>query len=88
MFSPSAIADCLACQHLTTLNRAARAGEIKKPYFADPGAELLRKLGLEHELKYLNELKGRGLKVVEIATDASWSEAAEATREDGSGRGL
>ena len=42
---------------------------------------MLRKLGLEHEQKYLDELKARGLKVVEIPTDVSWSEAAVATRE-------
>src|SRR6266545_4180379 len=81
MFSPSAIADFLACQHLNALNRAATSGKIKKPYFADPGAELLRRLGLEHELKYLNELKGRGLRVVEISTDVPWSQTAAATLE-------
>src|SRR5258705_11069343 len=75
------IANFLACQHIATLNREQEEEKISKEGFADPGAELLRKLGLEHELKYLNELKARGLKVVEIASDASWSEAAEATRE-------
>ncbi|HYJ87201.1 MAG TPA: hypothetical protein VEW46_14160 [Pyrinomonadaceae bacterium] len=37
MFSPTSIANFLACQHLTALNRAEAAGEIKKPFFADPG---------------------------------------------------
>jgi hypothetical protein len=55
MFSPTAIADFLACRHLTALNRAAAAaGEIKKPKFADPGLELLIKLGLAHELHVIN----------------------------------
>ncbi len=49
--------------------------------FADPGAELVRKLGLEHEQKYLNELKDRQLKVVEISTNVLWTEAATASRE-------
>src|SRR5258705_13357469 len=81
MFFATDIANFLACQHMATLNREQVEGKISKKVFADPGAELLRKLGLEHEQKYLNELKARGLKVVEIATDASWSEAAQATRE-------
>src|SRR5258705_1993139 len=82
MFSPSAIADFRACQHLNALNRAARAGEIKKPYFADPGLELLRKLGLAHEQKYLKLLTDeKGLKVVAVPDGLSWSEAARQTLE-------
>src|SRR5258705_700134 len=80
MFFATDIANFFAGKHIATLNREQQEGKISKKAFADPGAELLRKLGLEHELKYLNELKV-GLKVVEIATEASWSEAAEATRE-------
>jgi predicted RecB family nuclease len=75
------IANFLACQHIATLNREQAEGKISKKVFADPGAELLRKLGLEHELKYLNELKARGLEVVEIATEVLWSEAAQTTRD-------
>ncbi len=60
MFFATDIANFLACQHIATLNREEEEGKISKKVFADPGAELLRKLGLEHELKYLNELKARG----------------------------
>src|SRR6266536_4496452 len=81
MFFATDIANFLACQHIATLNREQEEGKIRKKVFADPGAELLRKLGLEHEQKYLDELKARGLKVVEIPTDVSWSETAVATRE-------
>ena len=43
---------------------------------------MLRKLGLEHEAKYLKELKeGRGLEVLEISTEDGWEKAAKATRE-------
>src|SRR5258705_12985309 len=77
MFSPSAIADFLACKHLTALNRAAKANEIKKPYFADPGLELLKKLGLAHEQRYLRQLtEERGLKVVSLPEGISLSVAA------------
>ncbi len=88
MYFATDVANFLACPHITTLNREREEGKISKKVFADPGAELLRKLGLEHEQKYLDELKARGLKVVEIATDVSWSEAAVANaRGNGSGRG-
>ena len=81
MFFATDIANFLACQHILTLERAEAAGDISKRHYADPGAELLRKLGLEHEQKYLKELvETTGLKVVEISTDGGWSEAAVATR--------
>jgi predicted RecB family nuclease len=81
MFFATDITNYLACQHIATLNREHQEGKIRKNVYADPGAELLRKLGLEHEPKHLSELKARGLKVVEISTDVLWTEAASATRE-------
>ena len=76
------IADFLACQHISTLERQEKLGEVEKTYYADPGAELLRKLGLEHEAKYLKELREvRGLEVVEISTEGGWEKAAKATRQ-------
>lgn len=82
MFSPSAIADFLACQHLTALNRAAKAGEIKKPYFADPGLELLQKLGLAHEQRYLKQLEeDQQLNVFSVPDGLGWSDAAARTIE-------
>jgi predicted RecB family nuclease len=79
MFSASNIADFLACQHLMTLGRAAARGEIKKPFFADPGIDLLRELGLKHEQNYLSQLRqAQGLEVVEIPSSP---DAAEVTIE-------
>jgi predicted RecB family nuclease len=82
MFSPSAIADFLACQHLTELNRELRDGEIEKPhYYPDLGLALLRKLGLEHEQKFLGRLQEEGKNVVAIPDDLSRSEGARRTVE-------
>jgi uncharacterized protein len=53
IYSPTSIADFLACQHLSALNRAEAAGHIKRPHFADPGLDLLIKLGQAHEQAYL-----------------------------------
>src|SRR5262245_10090235 len=81
MFSPTSIADFLACQHLTALNRAAAAEEIKKPYFPDPGLELLIKLGNAHEQAYLTKLTEQGLSVTVIPTDGLRRDAAARTIE-------
>jgi len=81
MFSPTSIANFLACQHLTALNRAAAAGEIKKPFFADPLLDFLIRLGQAHEQAYLRQLTAQGLTVVEIPTDGSRREAAARTVE-------
>ncbi len=80
MFSPTSIANFLACQHLTALNRAEAAGQIKKPFFADPGLDLLKRLGLAHEQSYLRDLTDvRGLDLARIPDDISWNEAAAQT---------
>ena len=81
MFSPTSIANFLACQHLTALNRAEAAGEIKKPFFPDPGLDLLIKLGEAHEQAYLTHLTEQGRAIVEIQTDGSRRDAAARTVE-------
>jgi uncharacterized protein len=64
---------------LLTLDRAEADGKIKKPYFHDPGVELLRELGARHEQAYLRHLIDQGLDVANIPTDASWAEGATQT---------
>src|SRR6266576_427702 len=81
MFSPTSIANFLACQHLTALNRATASGEIKKPFFADPLLDFLIKLGQAHEQAYLTQLTEQGLTIVEIPTDGSRRDAAGRTIE-------
>jgi predicted RecB family nuclease len=80
MFSPTSLANFLACQHLTALDRAEAAGQIKKPFFADPGLDLLVKLGLAHEEKYLRYLtEVQNLQVTRIAQGTSWEDAVAET---------
>jgi predicted RecB family nuclease len=82
VFSATDIANFLACRHLLTLKRAEAAGEIKKPFFRDPGVDLLRELGNRHETAYLRHLVDeRGLEVVRIPTDISWKDAVARTIE-------
>ena len=81
MYFATNIASFLACQHIATLERKEAAGEIKRKLYADPGAELLRKLGLEHERNYLRQLIEEGRNVVEIPIGGPWSESSAQTRE-------
>ena len=80
MFSATDIANFLACHHLTALDREEAAGEIRKPFFSDPGIELLRKLGLQHEQAYLHSLgEQQAAEIVEIPKGISgrgcWQDA-------------
>lgn len=80
--SPSDIANFLACQHLTSLDRAEATGEIRRPFFPDPSLDLLRELGLNHEQKYLKSLQSSGRSaLVEIPGTLPAPEAAVKTIE-------
>src|SRR5215469_16021603 len=79
MFSASDVANFLGCRHLLTLDLAEAAGEIKKPYFHDPGVELLRELGARHEQAYLRHLIDQGLGVAIVPRNVSWAEGAAQT---------
>jgi len=60
----------LACEHLTALERAALRGLVARPSRIDPELEIIRRRGLEHEARYLTELRDEGLRVVSIEPDA------------------
>ncbi len=80
MFSPTSIANFLACQHLTALNRAEAAGQIRRPFFADPGLDRLVKLGLAHEEAYLHHLaEEQNLQIAKIPSAISWKDAGAQT---------
>ncbi|HMG74533.1 MAG TPA: TM0106 family RecB-like putative nuclease [Pyrinomonadaceae bacterium] len=79
MLSATAIANFLTCQHLTALDRAEAAGDLKKDFFPDPGLELLIRLGLEHEQAYLKGLREEGFGIVEIPSETSRADAVAAT---------
>ena len=80
MFSATDIASFLACPHTATLARAESKGEITKPFFKDATADLLRKLGLEHEQRYLRELAEKdGLAIVQIDVNGRWEDAVAET---------
>ena len=61
----------LACGHRLALERAAMHGLVEKPVRNDPSIELVAKRGLEHERRYLDDLRAEGRSVVAIEKDGS-----------------
>ena len=66
ILSATDVSAFLACRHLTTLELAAARGGPKRPHFHDPGMEVLRQRGEEHEQKVLAGYRAAGLDVETI----------------------
>jgi predicted RecB family nuclease len=79
VFFATDIANFLACRHLMTLERAEAAGQIQKPFSHDPGADLLRELGVRHEQAFLRHL-AQTKEVVQIPGEP-WEDAVARTVE-------
>ncbi len=79
MFFATDIASYLACRHTATLGRAESRHEISKPFFDSPSVDLLRKLGLEHEQRYLLELTEKNLGIARIDIGNGWEDAVAKT---------
>jgi uncharacterized protein len=80
MFSATDIASFLACPHTATLARAESKNQITKPFFANPSVDLLQKLGLEHEQRYLRGLAEKdALAVAQINVNGRWEDAVAET---------
>jgi predicted RecB family nuclease len=70
----------LACTHRLALERAALAGLVERPIRDDPEIELIAKRGLDHERRYLAELRASGRTVAEIARDGSAATSGDELR--------
>jgi uncharacterized protein len=82
-FSPSDLSAYLACPHLTQLEVRVALGELERPKREDPQGELVRRLGQEHERRYLRKLldDGRTVVAVDIEPDWDWERAAAETEQ-------
>jgi len=69
--SPSDLTGYLACQHLTQQELAVTRGALVRPQRSDPALEVVTRRGLEHESRYLEQLRAASLSVAEINTEAS-----------------
>lgn len=86
IFSATDLSNFLACPHLSQLNRRTAFGGPKPPVYDDPGLEVLRLRGLEHEQRYLTNRKlVAETNVVEVSRDNSlptlerWQKATQDT---------
>ncbi|MGH3432481.1 MAG: TM0106 family RecB-like putative nuclease, partial [Thermocrispum sp.] len=68
VLSPTDLTRHLACGHITTLDLQVARGSRPKPGAADEALELIFRLGLEHEERYLARLTAEGRTVVELPT--------------------
>lgn len=67
LFSATDLSHFLACPHLTLLDRAVQLDGMGRPRkFDDPGLEVLKKRGQEHERAYLERLEEAGKSVAEL----------------------
>ena len=66
LFSASDLTTFLACPHAATLQRMVFEGALPRPAHEDPMLAIRRQRGLEHESRYLQDLRHRGLTVLEI----------------------
>jgi uncharacterized protein len=64
--SATDLANHLACRHLSALDRRAALGELARPSWTDPALELLQQRGKEHERAYVEHLRSRGKRVVDL----------------------
>ena len=74
------LAHHLACRHLTTLDRAAAAGEREAPFRRRPEAEVLAERGRRHEQEYLRHLSAAGRRLVTLDRADTGASARERTR--------
>ena len=71
VFAATDLVGFLACGHRLALERAAMHGLVAKPIRNDPSIDLIAKRGLEHEQRYLDDLRAEGRRVVAIDKDGS-----------------
>jgi uncharacterized protein len=81
VYSATDLVGFLACEHLTNLELAARAGLTARPMRIDPELDRIVKRGYQHEARFLDELRAQGLSIVEITPDGSIENRGEQLRE-------
>jgi predicted RecB family nuclease len=91
VLSPTDLTKHQECRHLTRLDLAVADGLLAKPMqTVSEELELIFRLGLAHEERYLESLRAEGLSIVEIATrhGADGRRQAEAETLDAMRRGV
>ncbi len=82
LFSPTDLGNFSACEHLTQLDLAVALRESKRPRFEDPYAELIKRKGEEHELRFRDALRAAGHTVaIGLGEARDFEAGAKATAE-------
>src|SRR5690606_33831569 len=79
--SPSDLSNHLACRHLTTLDLQAALGLIRRPVSDPRFLEVLQARGLEHERAFVDDLRARGLRIVDLSKTRLDDDGTARTRE-------
>jgi hypothetical protein len=85
VYSATHLVGFLACENLTTLERAALHGDIERPIRDDPELAVLQQRGEEHERRFLAYLRELGHEVVDgrvSADEAEGTDRVEAIQRD------
>ena len=78
LFSPSDLANFVACEHLSQLDLAVALGELTRPSFSNAYVDLIARKGVEHERNFLNSLRLAGHVVTEVGLGNEGNFAAAA----------
>ncbi len=83
LYSPSDLANFIACGHLTELELAVAFGEITRPNFGNAYVDLIKRKGEEHERNFHEALRAAGHAVAQVGLgdDRDFAAAANATSE-------
>ena len=66
LLAPTDLSTFISCRHRTGLDLAVAHGALQRPKDDDPYAAILRRRGEEHERRYVESLRARGLQVIVI----------------------
>ena len=80
VYSAADLVGALECRHLAQLERAGVDGHLQRPVRTDPVLDRIAQRGLEHEGRFLDELIGVGLTVVEVTRDETLPRAEQVMR--------
>ncbi|MBS0454444.1 MAG: TM0106 family RecB-like putative nuclease [Proteobacteria bacterium] len=64
--TPTQVANHLACNHLTQLERQRREGQLEIAFSPDPRLDAMRERGLQHEQAYIEALRSEGRSICDL----------------------
>ena len=75
--SATDLANHLSCRHLTSLDIRLAKREIAAPSWENPHLVVLQQRGLEHERSYIDDLRAKGLSLVDLSNEPEGSGARQ-----------